>query len=324
MGKILFASNNPTHFGPLVTTNTSYVRDVSRVPFSLAFSATIQTPDGVIKPTTTGEVWIHFRGDTSNSNFSGAPASQALVVYDGSGNTLLVGNTSGNSPLVDWTFYDTAGSSVISNDKGNVQDGQGAWDIQFIFDGFSMTCNIYQNTVLLATLSHGANPNNVQQISAVRWGSSWYSEGSTGYISEVIISDSDTRLARLNMVRPQGVGFHTDWSGLIGTLADNNLNTGMTTVSVNQRQSVVLEAYSNPEIISNLVVASQHFRGANSPATIRHFIRAGGIDYDHASAFTVAFNNTVSETDYELNPATSLPWDLNDLGTTEFGFKSEA
>ncbi|CBW47076.1 hypothetical protein [Roseovarius sp. 217 phage 1] len=323
MGKILFASNNPTHFGPLAYTDTSYVRDSSRIPYSIRFDADISTPLGVIKPTTTGEVWIHFRADTVNNAPSGDPSGDVIRIYDDQMRLLLKGSTGINTFFTDFTFYDTNGSTSTQNDVLDYSIGTGAWDIRFVFDPFFMQCQIYQGTVLRFDRTLNANPNNVGQVGRVDWLTKFHYAGS-GFISELIIADSDTRLARLNMVRPNGNGFHTDWLGQVSTLADNNINTGLTTNSVNQRHSVTLEPYTNTEIISNVLITSQHFRGANSPGTIRHFIRATNIDYDHVDAFTVAFNNTVSQTDYEINPATALPWDLADIGSLEFGFKSEA
>lgn len=323
MGKILFASNNPTHFGPNAFTTTSYITDTSRIPFAIAFNANISTPQDGILPTTTGEVWIHFRAQSQNNNPSGDPTQDCMKFFDDQGRTLILARTSLNSQTVDWTFYDTAGGSIVFNDRGAVSDGVGAWDIRMIFDPFNITYEVYKATVLLCSHTFTSNPNAVDQLGRVDWLETWHYAGN-GHISEVIIADSDTRLARLNMIRPNGVGFHSDWVGLVNTLADNNVNTGMTTNSVNQRQSVTLEAYTNTEIISNVLLVSQHFKGANAPGTIRHFIRASGIDYDNANAFTVAFNNTVNFSDYEINPATALPWELADLNNFEFGFKSEA
>ena len=324
MGKILFASNNPTHFGPNTSTDLTRVRDSARVPYSIKFPSTIQTPEGIIKNTANGNVWIHFRCYSDNSNFSGESSRAAVTVRDDAGRTIFVITRGSNTAACSSILYDGNGLNTASVSGGNIQQATGAWDIHLDFsDGFNIDCNLYQNAVLIA--SHTiSNVVPINQVGSVEWGEGFWQAGWNGYISEVIISDSDTRLARLNMVRPDAIGFHTQWDGLVGTLADNNLNTGMTTALANQKHSVILEAYANNEIISNLVLASQHFRGANSPTKIRHFMRASNLDYDHADVFDVGLANSVGQTDYEINPATSLPWDVNDLPVSEFGFKSEA
>lgn len=317
MGNILFASNNPTHFGPLTTTHLGS-HDPARVPYSVQFdNVPIRSPD--FKPSPGEHTWMRIRM-AGSVIASGSGTGDIFYIFDNQDRLLLRWQKYQNSSTAKFTYYDTDGNTV---DSGSASVNSYAfYDFHFHFTAFSMTTEVYLNNVLIGSNTFGANPNNVSAVGYCQWQIK-FTESGTGRFSEFIVSDSDTRLARLNMVRPTAVGNYSDWIGAIGTLADNNINTGLTSDTPNDRTSVVMEPYSNNEIISNVVVASQHFRGQNSPSKLRHFLRASGIDYDHGTAFDVDFDASISQTDYKINPATSLPWTLADVAGIEFGFKIE-
>lgn len=316
MAQILFASNNPTHWGTIAQEgNTDF--DPSRVPYSIRWSGGgIESP--MFKQHAGNITWVRFY---FHGSVSGAGSSEQAVftVLDQDRRALIRGQTWNNSSGGRWIWYNADGASTESGSLGSVNTP--AWyDVKFEITPFAIIGSVYINNILAATYTYNSNVAGVTGIGAVQF----HQGSSTCSMSEFIVSDGDTRLARLNMVRPQGIGNYTQWLGDVATLADNNLNTGMTTVTPNQRSSVIMQPYTNNEIISNVVVASQHLRGQNSPSKIRHFLRASAIDYDDANAFDVDFGATVTQSDYALNPATSLPWDLASLGAAEFGFKSEA
>lgn len=317
MAQILFASNNPTHWGPVAGEGNSNF-DATRVPYSIQWSGgEISSPPFKTHAGTVTWLRVYFVGAAQGSGI-GTSEENVFRVQDTLGRTLLLlrsysGNTNGY-----YTFFNADGASNNSGSIGSVNTPR--WiDIQFEITPFLISFTIYHNGVLVASYTYNSNPAGVTNIGFFIGANPF----GTARMSEFIVSDGDTRLARLNMVRPQGIGHYTDWLGDVATLADNNLNTGMTTTSINQRSSVIMQPYTNNEIISNVVVASQHLRGQNSPSKIRHFLRASGIDYDDAATFDVDFGATVTQSDYAINPATSLPWDLASVGAAEFGFKSE-
>lgn len=73
------------------------------------------------------------------------------------------------------------------------------------------------------------------------------------YFSEVIISDSDTRNARLDLLRPVSAGAYENFDGPLSSLADDDPTTGMTTTLPDQSQSTILSDYAGANNISNVV-----------------------------------------------------------------------
>lgn len=318
MAQILFASNNPTHFGSMASQiNANF--DAARVPYAIQWSAGgIESPP--FKANAGTITWFRmYMAGAARGLGVGTSEEDIFYIRDSENRTLLRLRSYNGNTNAYYTFYDGNGSATNSGDGGNVNVVRW-YDIKFEITPFLIAFEVYHNGVLVASHTYNSNPAGVTHVGKFV-GADPYG---TAMLSEMIVADSDTRSARLNMVTPQGIGFYNQWLGNVATLADGNLNTGITTVGLNQRSSVLMQPYTNNEIISNVVVASQHLRGQNSPSKVRHFLRASNIDYDDPVALDVGFSVEVGQSDYPLNPATSLPWDLASLGIAEFGFKSEA
>jgi hypothetical protein len=199
------------------------------------------------------------------------------------------------------------------------------YDVQLKFGGLSVEARVYVDEILILTQVYSAAGWNHPKY--FRLGASRSINGGGGeeyqYFSEIIVADDDTRNARLDLLRPVAVGAYGNWQGPVISLSDDDPTTGMTTVSPEQNQSTILTPYTGVNNISNIVQVTTSVRGINSPTGLQHLIRMSGVDY-LTPTFAVPFEKDYQITDWNENPATSLPWAATDLVNVEFGFKSKA
>ena len=324
MPKILIASNNIAHWPTAVAGSVPGTYDSDRVPYSIAMSnyETLNSPE--FTPTTTDETWIHFRIHATSASYN--ESKTLLNAYDDQGNLLYKLTKRDRSYDYGITAYLYDGATSLSdNSTINITRAKTSFvDVQLITTGLKMELKVYVNGTLGSTILFNANPNG-------RTGPVTFSLGcaftdlltDVQHISEIIVADGDTRNARLDLLRPLAAGAYEDWNGNLTSLADDDPTTGMTTIAPAERQTVTLSPYSGAANISNFVIVSQTTRGQNSPTGIKHTIRLSTVDYDTAT-IPVGFPLQYNITDFEVNPATSLPWQGSDLSLIETGFVSVA
>jgi len=324
MPKILFASNNIAHWPTALPGSIPGTYDVNRVPYSIAMSnfETLNSPR--FTPSTGTETWFHFRmfasSNTSNSN------RVFFNAYDDVGNTLFTLRKRNNSSDYGITAFLYDGSTTLSDDSSInfTQSKVGFIDIKYTTTNLLMRLEIFINGTLSSTITFNSNPNNRGHPVTFSIGCAFVSSlNDVQHISEIIVADGDTRNARLDLLRPTSAGAYEQWNGSLTVLADDDPTTGMTTIAAAQRQTVRLTAYTGAPNISNLVIVSQTTRGQNSPTGIRHTVRLSTVDYD-SDVIPVGFPLQYNITDFEINPATSLPWVGSDLSLIETGFISVA
>jgi hypothetical protein len=284
---------------------------------------TLNSPE--FAPSQGEETWFHFRIYSSgDADYSEVPT--LFRCYDSNGNTLVLLRKQTNTRSYGITGFVYDGNTS-QTDTSSIQltNGKiGFLDIKYTVSPLKIELKVYVNGTLGLTVLLNANPNNFVAPVTFSLGCAFTSSLSdVQHISEIIVADGDTRNARLDLLRPISSGAYEQWSGTLSSLADDDPTTGMTTIAPAQRQTVQLSAYTGATNISNFVIVSQTTRGQNSPTGLRHMIRLSGVDYDSA-LIPVDFPLQYNITDFELNPATSLPWQGSDLSLIETGFLSVA
>lgn len=325
MTNILFASNAISHFPGSTVGVPSWTYDANRVPYSIQTPYQTKCGSPLIPPSpdNTQEWWFHFRNGSSEWYIntddsiieivdSTGAAILELSMYDRTAEGYITRYT------VDGVNYTTKQSLPIPNSVMRT------YDIMIKNDGLFWRALVYANELLVAKIDLALTT----FVAPARFNIGGHSGNSntgttTFYYSEIIVADGDTRNARLDLLRPTAVGAHSDWSGPVLSLSDDNPTTGMTTVSPNLSQTTILTPYSGATNISNIVQITTSARGINSPANLQHLIRMSGVDYLTPN-IAVPYEKDYQVTDWALNPATSLPWATSDLATAEFGFKSIA
>lgn len=313
MPNIFFASNSVSHFPGAVVNNQSWTYDANRVPYSLETppATIISTPQHPIS--TTDETWYHFRcGSTWINN-----SEPIAFVVDSTGNNILEFSLQN---------YSTKGYKIVltsSNQETTLEkyipvadNVMRTFDIRIVHTLTELSAYIWINETLLFSASLSVTSKVVPR--ALYLGGH-VGQGIGAYYSEIIISDSDTRNARLDLLRPNAAGAYEEWNGFLSSLSDDDTTTGMTTVDANRRQLTTLTDYSGANNISNVVQITTTVRGINSPSTMSHMIRMSTVDYE-SQDYSIGYAKEYQITDWKLNPATSLPWEATDLLAAEFGF----
>ena len=325
MPKILFASNNIAHWPTAVAGSVSGTFDSSRVPYSIAMSnnETLNSPQFI--PSQGEETWFHFR--IYNSGDASRYDSPILFrCYDIYGNTLVTLRKQDDTPEYGIVGFAYDGNTSLTDTSSILLTNNkiGFLDIKYTVTPLKIELKVYVNGALGLTILLNSNPNNYVAPVTFSLGCAFTSSLSDiQHISEIIVADGDTRNARLNLLRPISAGAYEQWNGALASLADDDPTTGMTTIAPDQRQTVQLSAYTGATNISNFVIVSQTTRGQNSPTGLRHMIRLSGVDYN-SPLIPVDYPLQYNITDFELNPATSLPWEGSDLSLIETGFLSVA
>lgn len=314
MPNILFASNSISHFPGTLPKSEAWSFDSKRVPYSIGTPANTQVSSPKFPASESGETWFHFRHGAANwDNYSD---DEICRILDKDGQILL---TFTLDRRFTYRSYFYAGSQSITKAQGT--PWQDAWlrtyDIKWACSDILAEIAVYVNEMLLYT--HSLNVTAKQYPRFLTLGGSVFE----GRFSEIIVADGDTRNARLDLLRPTAAGAYGNWNGKLSSLADDDPTTGMTTTLPDQSQSTILTPYTGAYNISNVVQVTTTVRGINSPKNLKHFIRMSGVDYP-SDSFVIPYEKDYQVTDWKLNPATSAPWDADDLTGTEFGFKSLA
>lgn len=324
MPNILFASNNIAHFPTSVSGSLAGTFDDSRVPYSIALSNHELVNSPIFVPTTNENTWFNFRtySNTTDDNHD----TTYFQCYDASGNLLVelkkllsTDDLLSRVILHNGTTTNEADSTIpMTLNKMNIVS------IHLRVTSLLIELDLYINQSLSASVAFASNPNSFGDPVRFSIGSAFVdSPTDTQYYSEIMVADGDTRNGRLDLLRPDATGANSDWLGSLGVLADDDTTTGLTTVSAAQRQTMLMTAYTGAANISNFVSVSSTTRGANSPTGLQHTVRLSGINYDGA-VHPIDFALSYQLTDFNVNPATSLPWHGDDLSLIETGFVSVA
>lgn len=328
MPKILFASNNVSHFPGAIPGSTAGSFDPNRVPYSLQLNNYGLVSGPSFTPATGTQTWFHFMTHCSGTPYNIANGAHGILwqCFDSANRMVarIVKTGSVYTQSLSLILYNGSTSLTVNGNIMMIPNRMNAIDIQIIVTTVSITANLYVNGALSATVNFGSNPNAITNPNRFSMGCC-HTETMSGTqnFSEIFVSDGDSRNARLNFLRPASAGGFSEWIGTVASLGDDDPTTGIQTKVANQRQSVLLSGYTGSENISNLVSISQTTRGQNSPTKLKHSIRQSGINYDSAD---IAIGNSLqyNVVDLSINPATSLPFTGSDLAALEVGFLSVA
>lgn len=324
MPNFLFASNNVSHFPAAQIHTDQNMYDSNRVPYGISFdNGTIQASCLPFPRTTTNETWIHFRYGvgTTTYNING----DLFFMRDSSTQTdvLRIQKTNNTLPFGNLIINDgvsTQSASIQAPLSSNVNI---SIDIRFELSLSEMKATMYINSTQVALVSLQVNQGKVLHPDIIRLcGSGRYS---THYptFSEIIVADGDTRNMRLNMLRPTLPGAYNDWEGSILSLVDDDTTSGILSSTPGDKISYSLNEYTGSSVISGVVSVSTGSHGLNGPANLKHFLRKSAVDYKSLDQ-PVGDSLSTQVVNWTINPATSLPWTIDDLSDIEFGLESVA
>lgn len=323
MPNILFASNNIAHWPLSNSTTQAGTFDATRVPYAirLAHEEVINSPAFI---PTTGEIsWVHFRMFFNGKLNAGiVPLVKGFAV---NGEILFeVRKTFNDSEFThDITLYRDGGELEGTTSFPININQMNSIDVRYEVTATEINMKLYTNSGLAASLTY-AGTHTWGQLAYFTLGASYADVSEFMQVSEIMVADGDTRNARLNLLRPTATGGESDWVGLATALSDDDPSSGMTSIAAEERQTLTLSAYTGADNISALVIATQSVAGANGPQNLRHTVRMSTVNYDGPDDLPLGDILGYAITDFQINPATSLPWVGSDMATLEMGFISKA
>lgn len=153
-----------------------------------------------------------------------------------------------------------------------------------------------------------------------RFGTSSLINGRVTY-SSVMCLDETTIGRRLANRRPTGQGFYDEWEGNYEDLAGTGYNPDVSVVGeLNQKTSYTstpltdVDTYVVEAIIHTTNARRQNLNGGR----LQTFVRYGGADYE-AEPQEISLSYALTYSIMFENPVTELPWEVEDLSTSEMG-----
>ena len=143
------------------------------------------------------------------------------------------------------------------------------------------------------------------------------------FLSNILVSDQDTRGRKFRILRPTGPGALASAVGGFAELGDSDPATfAYARAAGDAVTSTLTPGAGPPGTIGRLrlVTYARNAVEAPNPARIVNRLRLGGADYDAAPQAPAGMTITPLASDWALNPATGLPWTWADLAGLEIGF----
>lgn len=189
-------------------------------------------------------------------------------------------------------------------------------------DGHRLT--LYANGSLLGQVTGtAALVNGNPAISFSFGGTNYLDSNSRFFVSNVLVSDRDTRGRRFRVLRPTGAGALATAVGGHGELGDANPATFAYARAAGEAVTSTITPGATPSgTIGRLILAS-HARNAvdtPDPSQVVNRLHIGGADYDAAGLSPAGATIEALKSEWTVNPASGLPWTWDDLAALEIGF----
>ncbi|MBT3143094.1 hypothetical protein KL867_18665 [Ruegeria litorea] len=146
------------------------------------------------------------------------------------------------------------------------------------------------------------------------------------FLSNVLVSDQDTRGRRFRILRPTGAGALATVEGGYSELGDGDSATFAYARAVGDAVTSTLTPGASPPGTIGKIILASYARNAvevPNPATVVNRLRIAGTDYDATGLSPASGSIEALSSEWALNPATGLPWTWADLATLEIGFMGD-
>lgn len=143
------------------------------------------------------------------------------------------------------------------------------------------------------------------------------------FLSNILVSDQDTRGRQFRILRPTGAGALATAVGGFAELGDSDPATfAYARVAGDAVTSTLTPGAAPPGTIGRvrLVTYARNAVEAPNPALVVNRLRLGSANYDAAPQAPTGATITALTSDWALNPATGLPWAWSDLAGLQIGF----
>lgn len=251
--------------------------------------------------------------------------SYLFAFYSADGVKRLTVEGSGANGILQISTYNAAGTRVvIATANAGYSAGEiTRYDLNISgFDGNSGSIYLYNGGALVASATGvDLSTEGVSGISLFRVSTPLGTSGNTYAMSEIMVSDTDTRSMRLVTLPVAALGNSAQWTGAATdvnetTLSDATLNSSAT-AGQRQNYTVNTSKLTAQMAVRGLVVSARASRGASGPQNIKLGVRTGGADYDGAAVDPGLSFSAVQQA-YDTNPGTGADFTVTQL--TDVGF----
>tara|TARA_R110000772_G_scaffold141883_1_gene251591 strand:- start:2522 stop:3553 length:1032 start_codon:yes stop_codon:yes gene_type:complete len=314
-------------------TSTNYL-DPNYVTHSMSNAGSYQDANIIHGATVGDSLWIHHNVTCITTTITSFRNNIDGYIWDARD---VSGNLVARLDLIDNLFYlnvygETSNSINVSdlNTFRTAPNGTTLiLDIRIDVDGLDTTATIWNNNTLLTSVS---TPNVVPTVGKPTYTQFTLSDTNSDSrysVSEIIISDEETRGMRLAEFPISTSGNYTDWTGNVTDLFDNEDATYVISDTPGEKISGTIPAFLGATVdyeVKAVSISSRAWKSLDSSVTdLKHFIRIGAVDYELAETHTTtteekrAYHSTSI-----LNPATTTAWTFSDLVNLEAGIKIQS
>lgn len=280
----------------------------------------------IIYPLPTGNhLWIHFVwGQNDNNNDDGDWMS-----FRRNGSQIAFADILDGNMSLNLNGSVTGSITNTTNARVNV-------DIHFYVAGATLHAELFSNGTKVGSTATRAL--STLGLPDCFW---FYSfDLTTQYISEIVVSDEDTRDLAMYAARPEGAGNYTAWDGTFddvdnvwvhggvdgGTPRYNSFESSVHTATADARVSFAHNLDTRDAAVTDthdglFVKSLVQCSPTATLDTFNHFLRIGSTDYDgptHTIDDRVAWITSF----WATNPATGNKWTRAELDALEIGLKA--
>ena len=289
-----------------------------------------EADDAAIALPPVNDVWLHadlYYDDfdtTSNGDgcmWSIAVPNAEIAVVDFDNGSRALDYNSGSSASASSTGPSMTGIPNAQRFTLDVHIETGA-AVNGNVDGHRVT--LYANGNMLGQVTGTAALVNGNPAISFSFGGTNFLDGNARFfVSNVLVSDQDTRGRRFRVLRPTGAGALATAVGGHSELGDANPATFAYARAAGEAVTSIITPGATPSgTIGRLILAS-HARNAvdaPNPSQVINRLRIGGADYDAAGLSPAGATIELLQSEWTVNPATGLPWAWDDLASLEIGF----
>lgn len=277
--------------------------------------------------TPTSDVWFHAQFcmgtlvAACGTNNASTSNSQMIRFIDDAGNAAIIVRGTGTNNQVKISSR-TAGG--VFTDLVTCTGAFGALltqiDVEVKLDAATGVTTLYNNSVQICTFSgNTTNGDGSTHIQSVEISSPWTAAQQTGFWSEIIVADEDTRPMNLLTMYPTGNGNQVQWSPVNActtVLNDNPFNdlvyasagTNLLTQECAIYQTLPAGSFS----VKTVAQTARVLKGGTGPQHFDFVTRFGGSDF-YSSDQSPNFSFQDFQFYQTTNPSTSLGWTTSDL-----------
>jgi hypothetical protein len=246
-----------------------------------------------------------------------------LVFYDQNGQTLFsILRNDQNT----YAQINTGPSTTVNGPNGQFSSAALiALDINFKLHATTGFIKIYASNILIASYSGNTEFFGSGGVAAFRIKE--YSQYSTGWFSEIIFADEDTRGMKVKTMFGDAVGTDSGFTGTFSDVSGSLLHQDTTALTTETADVITTFNLAAPPVpstsIKGVFVSVRGSRGTTGPQAINAALRTGGVTYHSANKPLDAILKSRVFT-FPTNPGTGLAWTTAELTALEAGVRSRA